>query len=100
MGSRLELHNELLKLIPNAYFQPPSNIQLIYPCIVYHKNSKDIMNANNGKYLSTQEYRLTLIEKKADSPLADAIENSFNHCSITGYYVMDGLNHTTLNLYY
>ena len=50
--------------------------------------------------MSKQGYRLTLIEKAPDSPLADEIESGFNHCSIVNYYTADGLNHTILDLYY
>lgn len=100
MGSRLELHNELLKFVDNAYFQPPSGMNLSYPCIVYHKSGKNRENANNGIYLSLQQYQLTLIEKQPDSDLADRIEEHFTHCGISQYYTVDNLNHTTLNLYY
>lgn len=100
MGTRLELHDELLKFLPNVYFQPPSNIQMVYPCIIYNKSRNDTKLANDTTYLRTQGYKLTLIEKTPDSPIADAIDEHFQHVSIDQYYTVNNLNHTTLNLFY
>lgn len=50
--------------------------------------------------MSQQGYKLTVIEYDPDSKVADDIEKHFQHCGIDQNYVVDGLNHTTLNLYY
>lgn len=100
MGSRLELHAELVKFLPNVYFQPPSNITMVYPCIVYNMTPSDIERANNGIYLSTQGYQLTVIDKNPDSDVAKRIQSQFPSCEISQYFVSDNLNHTTLSLYY
>lgn len=98
--TRLLLHDELLKFSPNVYFQPPSNLQMKYPCIVYNKTSKFNEKANNKSYLNKQGYQVMVIEKDPDSTVADDIENYFEHCSINQYYTINNYNHTTLNLYY
>lgn len=100
MPSRLELHSELLTFLPNVYFQPPSNIQMKYPCIVYNKTPKNKLTANNGVYSSTQGYQVMIIENNPDSDVADRIESHFQYCAITQYYAVDNLNHTTITLYY
>lgn len=100
MASRLDLHAELLTFLPNVYFQPPSNIQMTYPCIVYNKTGKFKMSANDDTYFSVQEYQLTVMDKNPDSTVADDIEKHFKNCTISQYYTVDNLNHTTLNLYY
>lgn len=100
MGDRLELHNELLSFYPNVYFQPPSNIKMIYPCIVYNKTGRSRHFADDVIYLSQQEYQIMVIETNPDSAVADAIELHFQHCAINQYYTVDNLYHTTLNLYY
>ena len=100
MGSRLELHNELLTFTPKVYFQPPSGLQLEYPCIVYHKTGKFRDYGNDTIYRAIQEYQLTVIDKNPDSTIADDIESHFQYCEINQYYTVDNLNHTTLNLYY
>ena len=100
MGSRLELHDELLKFLKNIYYQPPSNLTMVYPCIVYSKTGKIRQFSNNEIYTSEQGYQLTLIEKKPDSAMADELESYFQYCTTQQYYVSDSLYHTTLNLYY
>lgn len=100
MSSRIQLHNELLRFLPQVYFQPPENMVMEYPCIVYNKTDKKREFGNNSLYLSRQEYQIMLIEYDPDSPIADNMESYFTHCTITQYYVVDNLNHTTLNLYY
>lgn len=100
MKSRLALHEELVKVIPNAYFQPPSNLTMKYPCIVYGKRPKDTDHANNAIYRATQGYQLTVITKDADSDIADQLTDVFQHCSITNHFTIDNLHHTLLNLYY
>lgn len=100
MGSRIALHHELLKFYKDVYFQPPSSKQMSYPCIVYGKSDKSIEFGNNSLYLSRQQYQITVIEHDPESEIADNMEKYFTHCVITGYYTIDNLNHTTLNLYY
>jgi hypothetical protein len=100
MPSRLELHAELIKFLPNAYFQPPANIRMTYPCIVYNKTGKSRDFANDGVYRRQQEYQLMVIEHDPDSSVADSIEDSLQYCVISQNYTVDNLHHTTLNLYY
>jgi hypothetical protein len=100
MPSRLSLHEQLLTFLPNVYFQPPSNIQMVYPCIVYNKTNKIRHFASDIIYLSQWEYNLTVIDRDPDSDVAERIEKHFNHCGISQSYTVDNLNHTILSLYY
>jgi hypothetical protein len=100
MGSRVELHNELLDFLPNVYFQPPSNIQMLYPCIVYSKTDKYREFSNNDIYVSKQGYTIVVIEKVPESNIANDIEKHFEYCTINQYYTVDNLSHITLQLYY
>lgn len=100
MGSRVDLHNELLKFMPNVYFQPPSNIEMQYPCIVYDKLAPVDLYADNELYLSFQPYQITLAEHNPDSTIAKEIVRHFQNCRITNHFVLDNLNQTTLNLHF
>src|SRR5690606_5448971 len=100
MGTRLELHEDLLQFAPNVYFQPPSGFRMKYPCIVYNKVNKSTSLANNSIYLSKQGYNLMVIDQDPDSKIADNVGEHFQYCSINQYYTVDNLNHTTLTLYY
>jgi hypothetical protein len=100
MPSRLDLHNELLQFLPNVYFQPPQNIQMVYPCIVYNKTGRNRHFGDNIIYYSQQGYSITVIDKNPDSDVADKIENHFDHCVINQYFTTESLSHTILSLYY
>lgn len=86
--------------MPNVYFQPPSNIRMVYPCIVYNKESKFKNYGNDSPYINKQEYQITLIEKTPESNIADNIEKHFQYCKINQYYTFDNLCHVKLSLFY
>lgn len=100
MKDRLLLQKELETFLPKVYFQPPTNLQMSYPCIVYGKSGKSNIFSNNKKYHRTQTYQITVIDVDPDSTIADNIEEHFQYCSINQQYVVDNLHHTTLTLYY
>lgn len=97
---RLELQGKLKELCPNVYFQPPSNISLNYPCIIYHKDGVDAARANDSVYTTSQQYQVTVIEKDPDSDLGDQVLHGFEMCVMIAQFTMDNLNHTSLNLTY
>ena len=97
---REDLHRLLKVICPNVYFQPPPNVMLSYPCIIYRKSGNDIRRANNAVYLSTTEYSLTVIERDPDSELPNYILQSFNMAEDGTVYVFDNLYHTPITLYY
>lgn len=97
---RLQLHDELLKIVKNCYFQPPESVKLHYPCIIYELDDIDVDYANDIKYLKNKRYTLTLIGKDPDTDIIDNILNSFNYCRFDREYIVDGLIHDTFDLYY
>ena len=100
MATRLELQAELEKFASHVYFQPPSDLRMMFPCIVYSKKSNKVTRANNHSYNSRQEYQLTIIERDPDSDLADKVVSHFQYSSIGTYFVVDSLHQTTINLYF
>ena len=98
--SRLALHRELQEFADAVYFQPPSNIRMNYPCIVYHKISKYKEFGNDEVYIKKQGYQLTVMDKDPDSLIADDLEDHFQYCSISQYFTNDSIYHVTLELYY
>lgn len=100
MDNRLSLHEELLQFVENVYYQPPDNIRMSYPCIVYHKTGWSNRSGNNDHYIKNQQWTITLIDTDPDSLTAEDIEKHFEYCSIQQYFKKDNLSHTTLRLYY
>lgn len=99
-SNRLKLHDELLEFSDNVYFQPPANIKLTYPCIIYSKTPSIKEYGNDHHYIKTQGYQITVVDADPDSLIADDLEEHFTHCAIAQYFVNDNLNHVILNLYY
>lgn len=100
MADRLELHNELLAMCPNVYFQPPSNLTMTYPCIVYAKLNRMKLYGSDVIHFAKQQYRLTIIDRNPDTNIPDMIEKNLRYCGIDQYYTINNLNHTVLSLYY
>lgn len=102
MDNRLLLHSELEELTDNLYHQPPSNIKLKYPCIIYSRGGKRDIYADDELYLTHRQWSIMVINEDPDecSRIADVIHESFEYCSLNQYYTMDSLNHATLTLYY
>lgn len=100
MDSRLYLQEELEKFLEPVYFQPPSNVRMIYPCIVYSKNTNHTLRADNGIYGLFDAYRVTVIERDPDSKLTNDILQSFSRASLGSRYVVDNLYHSIINLYF
>lgn len=101
MGRRYELQTLLELTIgsKNVYYQPPANIQLKYPCIVYGLAGVDSRYANNEVYLYRKKYQVTIIDKNPDSTLPGLIAR-LPLATFVSRYAEDNLNHTRFNLYY
>lgn len=101
MAPRLELQALLEALLgsDNVYFQPPSNISLQYPCIIYNKDYIDIVHADNAPYKHKTRYQITSVSRDPDSDIPDKIA-ALPTCSYDRSYVADDLNHDVFNLYF
>ena len=101
MGNRLVLHETLCAVLGsrNVYFQPPANVRMNYPAIVYSRN--DIWNtfADNSAYIQSHSYEVIVIDKNPDSGIVDRIA-SLPMCRFNRHYTSDNLNHDAFTLYY
>ena len=98
---RVEVQRKLEAVIPNVYFQPPANVSMNYPCIVYHKAPPKDIYANDQRYGSRQKYTITGIDRNPETQIAEQIVKIFKrHVSIVNYATVSGLNHIYLELYY
>ena len=102
MGRRQELNRKLIDVLGSnhVYYNPPETTKMKYPCIVYNPDNKNIINADNKRYRSLDQYQLTVIDRNPDSEIADHILNNFQYCSMQRWFVYDELNHWVLRLFY
>lgn len=101
MGQRLDLQKILEEILDskNVYFQPPANIKMKYPAIVYQMDSADTQFADNLPYTYTKRYQVTVIDRNPDSEIPDKIA-MLPMCIFDRPFVSDGLHHWIFNLYF
>ncbi len=99
MGQRADLQALLETITPHVYFQPPTNVQLQYPCIKYERDDDLVRHAGNKLYIHRKRYLVTVIDSDPDSTLPDAVRN-LPYCAFDRHYVGDNLNHDVFNLYF
>jgi len=99
MGQRLSLHQLLETFADNVYFQPPENIELKYPCIIYKRDFADTKFADDKPYNHTKRYMVTVIDQDPDSEIPDKVAampmSLFNR-----FYTADNLNHDVYSVFF
>lgn len=102
MNNRLSLHEELKSVIGNnhVYFQPPDNIRMVYPCIVYSKLHVDTKYADNIAYHSMKSYEVTFITRDPDNDYVEQMLSNFKYCRYDRQFINDNLYHDVFTLYY
>ena len=84
---------------PDVHFQPPPNVELEYPCIIYKRDDAKTEHADNRPYRFTQRYQVMVISKKPDNPVLAKIA-ALPLCSYSRFYTAENLNHDVYNLFY
>jgi hypothetical protein len=98
MAPRLRLHERLIALVEHVYFQPPSNVQIQFPCILYERDDSYSRYAGNRPYIHAKRYQVTVVDRNPDSPLPDQVE-SFPYCQFAQAFVADELYHWVFNIF-
>lgn len=98
---RLELQALLEETLGarRVYYQPPANLKMEYPCIVYTRDSTFRVNANNELYAHKKRYQLTYISRSPDTSVPDLLEQ-YRYCIYDNSAVVNNLHHTYLSIYF
>lgn len=99
MSRRTELQAILEDICPNTYFQPPENIKLTYPCIIYRRSNGNTRFANNKVYNFIKSYTITVIDKNPDSEIVDKVAH-LDTATLDRHYKFDNLNHDVFNIFF
>lgn len=97
--NRTQLSEWFHALCPNVYFQPPSNVQLKYPCIIYERRSGDSIYADDSTYQFTYSYTITYIDSNPDSTVPEELAK-LPFCKLDRCFTSDNLYHTTFIVYH
>lgn len=99
MAKRLDLHQLLKTFTPNVYFQPPTNVKLEYPCIIYKRDFANTKFADNNPYDHMLRYAITIIDRDPDS-LIPAKVAAMPMSIFNRFFTVDNLNHDVYNVYF
>ena len=99
MAPRLELQSLLEEITDTVYFQPPANVSLTYPCIIYKRDSARTEFAGNNPYSRQLRYQVTVIDRNPDSALPEKVA-ALPMCLFDRFYTADNLNHDVFNLFF
>ena len=92
--NRMDLQAALEDLLGTrqVYFQPPEDIKMTYPSIVYHLEDLPPDYANDKPYRIVAEYLITLITRNPDDPLVQKLA-AMPCTRFDRYYTAANLNH-------
>ena len=85
--------------VGKVYFQPPPNLQMQFPCIIYNRDSADEKYANNYLYQHKQKYQVTVVDRNPDSPIPMQIAY-LPLCRYDRFFTADNLNHDVFTLFF
>lgn len=98
---RLELHQKLVSLLgsTNVYHQPPENLALRFPAIIYERVDYDVIHADDIPYHVTREWQITVVSQEPSNPVVDALME-WPTAAFKTSYVVDRMRHDVVNIYY
>jgi hypothetical protein len=101
MDRRLELHEKLCQVLGSrhVYYQPPENLKMQYPCIVYERSRIDPRFADNRPYSLSKRYSVTVIDQDPDSEIPDRLA-AFPLCTFDRPFTTEDLHHSVFTMYY
>ena len=101
LDRRLELQEVLENILGSrdVYFQPPANISMKFPCIVYSLKQIGTKYADNFAYNQRKAYGVTIVDRDPDSLIPDKV-GALELCSFDRHYVVDNLHHSVYTLYF
>jgi len=100
MGRREDLQSLLETMgTSNVYFQPPENLKIQYPAIIYQRNWRATDYANNEPYNHKKRYQVTVIDRNPDSSIPEKIAD-LPLARFATHFVKDGLNHDVYNIFF
>ena len=103
MRSWSDLQAELQTLVGDGvkvYFEPPENLKLKYPCIVFDRTNALTDYADNKPYHVTKRYTVTLMTRTADNEeLLDKLL-WFPMSTYDRQFINDEIVHDVFSIYY
>lgn len=97
---RLELQDIFCDILgsDNVHFQPPNNIKMNYPAVIYKLSDIKPTYADDGVYLLAPRYMATFISKEPDSGIVFKMAG-IKTARFVRHYVDENLYHYVYEVY-
>lgn len=95
-----EVLQEIMGPNNRVYYQPPENLKITYPCIVFERSTALLDYADNQPYMKHKRYTVTLISKTADNDEYLDQLLDLPMCTFDREFKSDNLVHDVFNLYF
>lgn len=95
----IQVRLEAIPGVMEAYFQPPSNVQMVYPCIVYELDDMDTQYADNRPYTVDSRYQVTAMDLNPLSEIPKAL-SLLPTARFNRFFVVDNLNHFVFSIFF
>lgn len=99
MAPRLQLQTLLESITEHVYFQPPTNMQMQYPCILYSRDETWTAHADNLPYARLKRYQVTVVDRNPDSELPDMVQD-LPYCRFDRHFSAAELHHYVFTLFF
>ena len=101
MAPRSDLQTILTEILgtDQVYFQPPPNVKMDYPCIVYRRDLELVRHADDYPYSRRKRYQVTVIDRDPDSAIPDKVAE-LPLCVFDRFYTAENLNHDVFKLFF
>ena len=83
----------------SVYFQPPENVAIQYPCIIYNRDLHAVNYADNEPYTRKIRWQVTVIDRDPDSAIPDLIA-ALPLSRFVRHFTTSGLNHDIFDVYF
>jgi len=84
----------------DVYYQPPENLKMSYPCIVFENSNALTQFADNKPYVATKRYSVTLMCKTANNDQYKDKLLMLPMCTFDREFKTNGIVHSVFNIYY
>ena len=101
-GQRTDLQailEGILGIPQQVYFQPPANVTMVYPAIVYERNYGFDAYGDNNPYSRWWRYQVTLISRNPDDPVIEKLAG-LPMSKYVRHFAVDNLDHNIFNVYF
>jgi hypothetical protein len=93
-----QLQSVLSGLCDHVYFQPPANVQIEYPAIVYKRDDLDTKFAENRPYTIDTRYQVQVIDRSPEGEITYLVAQ-LPKTSFLRNFVIENLHHDVFLLY-